>query len=266
MIGIIGCGNMANAIVRGFYSKDSSQKFLTYNPTKTAATTLANAVQGQACESLSDLRLVDSVLVACKPQQLNQLVEDLKAQGLSLNGKHIISILAAVPLAVLQAKLDCQTISRVMPNTPAVLGQGVSLIMHSEAVSDQQRDLTNRFFKSCGETISINDEILFDQVTTVTGSGPAYVFLFAQGMVEKLKAWGMDENQARLSVTQLFQGSAALMRSQSDLSLQELIDQVTSKGGVTIEAVKSYRQEGLEEITGRALSQAYRRSQEMSLF
>lgn len=264
MLGIIGCGNMANAIVRGFHQKDPSQKFLTYSPSFNSADKLAEAVGGRACKSLSELQEASSILVACKPQQLGQLAIDVEEQGLNLANKHIISILAAISFEALKGKLKSDAVSRVMPNTPALLGEGMSLVMHSKSVDQPQRDLTDRFFTSCGKTLAISNETLFDKVTTVTGSGPAYVFLFAQSMVEKLKTWGLDDKQARAAVVQLFQGSSALMQDETDTSLQQLIDRVTSKGGVTIEAVNSYRRDSLDAMTDRALDKAYQRSQEMT--
>ena len=150
-----------------------------------------------------------------------------------------------------------------MPNTPAFLGEGISLLLHSEKVSKEERDFVSTFFQACGKTFTLEDEEIFDKVTTVSGSGPAYVYLFAKTMRDKLTSWGLDEKTAREIVVQLFIGSSHLMDDASDETLDELIAKVTSKGGVTIEAVRSYQQDDLGELTSKALDSAYARSNEI---
>ena len=100
-------------------------------------------------------------------------------------------------------------------------------------------------------------------MTTVSGSGPAYVFLFAETMANKLTDWGVDVNEAKRIAIELFIGSSELMKNQQDLSLSELIAKVTSKGGVTIEAVNSFKESEINSITSKALDAAYKRSIEI---
>ncbi len=263
MIGIIGCGNMGSAIIKGYYNKNNQMKFLTYDHTYDNAKKLADEVNGQVASTLGEISQADSIVIACKPQQLNTLVSDLAKANCDLSQKHIISILAATPITTLQQKLKASRVTRVMPNTPAMIGMGMSLVLHAAEVQQAEKELVNDFFSACGEVAQIPNEILFDQVTTVSGSGPAYVYLFAQTMAEKLVQWGVDAEQAKNIAIQLFRGSSELMHDQKDLSLDELIGKVTSKGGVTIEAVKSYRGNHLDQLTAKALDAAYERSEEI---
>lgn len=263
MIGVIGCGNMAQAIVKGYYKNNNSVEFLTYTPSFTRADELAREVNGAAAKELGELKRADSIVIACKPQQLDSLCESIKSAGLDLSHKHIISILAATPIESLKLKLAVSQVTRVMPNTPSLVGKGMSLLIHSIEVTDQQKDLVSDFFTSCGEVALMPNELTFDQVTTVSGSGPAYVFLFAQTMADKLVSWGVAEDEAKKIVIQLFCGSSELMKDQSENTLSELVDKVTSKGGVTIEAVKSYQADKLDQITSKALDAAFKRSEEM---
>ena len=263
VIGVIGCGNMASAIVKGAHKIYPQEKFLTYTPSRTRAIELAKEVKGMALEDLAGLEQAESIIIGCKPQQFNELAQNL-AGKFDLSSKHFISIMAAIPLKSIQEKLGAAQVSRVMPNTPALFNQGASLILHASEVSACQRELTHKIFGSCGSTHLMESEELFDQTTTVSGSGPAYVFLFAKGMVNQLVKWGVESSEARLIVNQLFVGSSHLMREKSQTSLDELISQVTSKGGVTIEAVKTYREGDLEQLTCAALKAAFKRSEELT--
>ena len=134
----------------------------------------------------------------------------------------------------------------------------------THAESDETKETINNYFKACSEVFEIDSEKTFDEVTTVTGSGPAYVYLFAESFVNKLKSFGIEEKVAQKMVTGLFEGSSLLMRENAEDSLQSMIDKVTSKGGVTIEAVKKYREHELEKITSIALDSAVNRSGELS--
>lgn len=263
MIAVIGCGNMATAIVKGFSKKDSSINFLTYTPSFTRAKNLAEEVNGRAVKRLIDLSEAGTIVLACKPQQLEDLVTSIDNSGLDLEDKHIISILAATPIEVIRKKLGVSRVTRVMPNSPSLIGMGMSLVLHDESVTTRERSLVDNFFSSCGEVALMPSETIFDQVTTVSGSGPAYVFLFAQTMVEKLLSWGLEEEKAKEIVLQLFRGSSELMVDQSDLSIEDLISNVTSKAGVTIEAVNSYKESGISKTTSTALDAAWLRSKEI---
>ncbi len=263
MIGVIGCGNMAGAVVRGIYNKSKQEKFLTYTPSYTRAEQLAKDVSGKAVKDLKDLAECTTLLIACKPQQLPDLVANMKGQ-LKTEDKYIISILAATPIARLQSLLGTKQVSRVMPNTPSLFGEGVSLLYHAPEVPAEAQTKCQQYFSACSKVHTLESEDLFDKVTTVTGSGPAYVFYFANSMVDQLKEWGVDEVVARQMVAQLFKGSASLLENNSARPWSQLIDEVTSKGGVTIEAVKVFAANGLPDLTKQALAAAMERSRQLS--
>ena len=263
MIGVIGCGNMASAIVHGISRAFQNEKFLTYTPSFTRAEKLAQEISGKAVKSLEELRDCDTIIIGCKPQQFDSLVNDLKGK-FDLSNKYFISIMAAVSLKSIQSKLGVTKVTRVMPNTPSMQGEGVSLILHAEEVSQAERKKCSEYFSSCSKVFPLSSEKLFDQVTTVSGSGPAYVFYFAKTMADQLEAWGVDSQEAKDIVIQLFKGSAKLMEENSEDSLGNLIDKVTSKAGVTIEAIKVYQEKKLNEITKSATEAAFKRSLEIT--
>lgn len=259
MIGVIGCGNMASAIVHGISRAFQNEKFLTYTPSFTRAEKLAQEISGKAVKELKDLRDCDTIIIGCKPQQFDSLVNELKGE-FDLSNKYFISIMAAVSLKSIQGKLGVTKVTRVMPNTPSMQGEGVSLILHSREVSQDERKKCSDYFSACSKVFPLSDEKLFDQVTTVSGSGPAYVFYFAKTMADQLESWGVDSQDAKDIVIQLFKGSAKLMEENNKDSLGSMIDKVTSKAGVTIEAIKVYQEKKLDEITKNATEAAFKRS------
>ena len=263
MMGIIGCGNMASAIVKGINQVYPDIQFLTFDPKKEASEKLASEVGGRSVDGLEGLAEADSVLIGCKPQHFSQLVEDLSGK-FDLGSKHYISIMAAMPLESIKKALGASRVTRAMPNTPMLYNEGVCLLLNSEDVTEKEEQFVMKCFSSVSKVHLMEDEESFDKVTTVSGSGPAYVFQFAKTMVDKLENWGVEGDEARDIVEQLFIGASKLMSKRHDITLEELIDQVTSKGGVTIEAVKVYRQNDLRQISSDALDAAFKRSQELT--
>lgn len=265
IIGVIGCGNMASAIVKGIHQKFGEIHFITYTPSFTRAHKLAESVAGAAVKELSGLNECNTLIIGCKPQQFKDLAFNLVQQVPSLKDKHIISIMAAVPAATICHQLGVEKVTRVMPNTPSLVGEGVSLVFHLPAVAATAQAEIESYFSACSSVHPIKDEDLFNQVTTVTGSGPAYVYYFAKTFTDSLTGWGVSEVEARKMVTQLFRGATELMEANGHRPLDELISEVCSKGGVTIEAVNVYQARGLEQLTSEALAAACKRSKELQV-
>jgi pyrroline-5-carboxylate reductase len=263
MIGVIGCGNMASAIVKGIAKDFKHEGFLTYTPSFTRADKLASEIGGRAVRELSELEAADKIIIACKPQQFNLLAKNLKG-SFDLSAKHFISIMAAVSIKSIQQKLAVTKVTRVMPNTPSLYSEGISLILHSPEVTTEGQLDCLKYFSACSKVHLLKDEALFDKVTTVSGSGPAYVFYFAQSFAQALQTWGVAEQEARDLVIQLFKGSSRLMEASQDIPLSTLIDQVTSKGGVTIEALKVFKAKEFDQLAAAALQAAYLRTQELT--
>lgn len=263
MIGVLGCGNMASAIVTGIYSQFREEKFLTYTPSFIRAEELALKVNGKATKNLADFNQCEILIIGCKPQQFSELARNLQGE-VDLTNKMIISIMAAVSSSSIAEKLGSVSITRVMPNTPSFVNEGVSLIYHAPQVEESLQRKAEAYFAACSQIHVLATEELFDKVTVVTGSGPAYVYFFAKTLVDNLINWGVPSQEARAMVTKLFQGSTALMKDRQDKSLGELIDEVTSKGGVTIEAINTFQEENLPSISEKALNAAWKKSQELT--
>lgn len=262
MIGVLGCGNMADAIVRGIHRFDKSISFLTYTPTKTRAQTLADAVGGRAVDDISEMNDCDILLIGCKPQQFANLAEELKKK-LTRKNVHIVSMMAAIKLETISEKLGQKNITRIMPNTPIFVGKGVTLMTHSDQLEIGQRQKIESIFSKLGSLHLMNSENEFDQVMTVTGSGPAYAFLFTKTLVDKLVEWGIDPQSAKEMTIQMMEGSVEMMK-RSEKDLTTLISDVTSKGGTTIEAIKVYEGNKLGLISADALEASLRRAKQLS--
>ncbi len=264
MLAVLGCGNMATAIIEGYYKKHRKGDFLTFNPKVEDAKVLANKVNGEVITDLKNLDRADQILIACKPQHFSILCAMIEEVDVNLSEKHIISIMAAVPAEIISERLNAKKVTRVMPNTPCFVGEGMCLLYHLDSIGEAEIKFVETFFNACGITTNIESEKLFDQVTTVSGSGPAYVFQFAQAMSNQLQQWGLSMDASQDIVTQLFKGASHLMEEEKGTPLQTLIDRVTSKKGVTIEAVEKFREKDLEGITKEALLKAATRSLEMT--
>lgn len=262
-VGVIGCGNMASSIVKGVFAVYPEITFVTYTPSFVRAKELATIVNGEAVDSLDKLINCDCILIGCKPQQFKDLASNLRDSGQNLD-QHFISMMAATSFSTLSSELPKARFTRVMPNMPITLGAGITLLLNDKKISDKQEALALKLFSACSQVHMMKNEKMLDQVTTVSGCGPAYVFLFAKSFCDELVSFGVSEVDARAMVIELFKGSALLMESSQDVSIDELINNVTSKGGVTIEAVNVYKKMGLYEITHKALEAAFKRSKEIT--
>lgn len=255
--GVIGSGNMAQALVRGIHAKFPDLEFVIFDPTKEKSQELAHAVKGRAVDSVDELLDCDVSMLGMKPQHLDGFVKD---HGDKFQGRNLISLLTAVSRARLEGSLKTKNIVRLMPNTPSKIGEGVLLMNFPTGFDLQERVV--EVFEACGLVEVVTEEQL-DGLTIFSGSGPAYVFQFAQYLYELMLQRGIEKDQSRRIVNQLFVGSSTLMR-ESDEDLAEMISKVTSKGGVTIEAIRVFRDEGFQSFFEKAMVAADKRNQELA--
>ncbi|MBT4793245.1 MAG: pyrroline-5-carboxylate reductase [Halobacteriovoraceae bacterium] len=259
-IAVIGCGNMASPIVISMAKKFPNLEFHTYTPSKVKAISLAKNVGGVYHENLCEMNGMDIWLIACKPQQLNQLCLQLKG---ALKGQNIISILASVNIEILKNCFASNQVIRIMPNTPSLIGQGISLLFTKNETHKKFISFTEELFSSCGDVHKVSSERQFDELTAFSGSGPAYVFRFALGYFRKLQKLGYNDELARKLMDQLFKGASLLMLDSNE-SLEEMVSSVTSKGGVTIEAIEHLETNKLDQIISESIDQAITRGKQIT--
>ncbi len=214
-------------------------------------------------ESLPKDLKPEVIVFAVKPQQMDDVVPDY--QKFVGDKTAFLSIAAGKDIAYFQSKLgESASIVRAMPNTPAAIGQGVTVCCSNAAASDNQRELCRSLLAATGEALVVDDEGLIDAVTAVSGGGPAYVFL----LIECLEAAGVaaglpKELSAKLAlITVAGSGQLALTSEESPSVLRE---NVTSPGGTTLEALKILMaDDGLAQLMTRAIAAATKRSRELA--
>ncbi|MCI0438832.1 MAG: pyrroline-5-carboxylate reductase [Chloroflexi bacterium] len=197
------------------------------------------------------------VVLAIKPQTLPYVMPELK-KGLSKDNT-VVSIIAGATMNTLTKGLGHDAVIRVMPNTPAQIGAGMSVWTASKEVPQERRDATGQILRTLGEEVYVPDEKLIDMATAVSASGPAYVFLFIEVMIDAGVYLGMPRDMARKLVLQTILGSTKLVE-QTGKHPAELKDMVTSPGGTTIEALAAFERGGFRASVFDAIIAAYEKS------
>lgn len=235
-IGFIGGGNMASALIGGMnvsmagqvslHVVDINQQSLNRLETEWQLSTAL-----QVDDRLADL---DVIVLAVKPQQFRDALESIKPY---LRQQLLISIAAGIRATDMQRWLaGYANIVRTMPNTPALINQGMTGLFALPAVTQQGRDIAEKIMEAVGQTLWLDEEHLLDAVTAVSGSGPAYVFYFIEAMQAAARGLGLSDEAARRLALATFQGASSLALHASD-DVSVLRERVTSKGGTTYAAL-----------------------------
>ncbi len=261
-IAFIGGGNMAQALIGGLADKltaaanihvvdinDAALAALRDKFGVTTATAAGNAVAAS-----------DVIVLAVKPQQLREVVATLKPL---VRQQLVLSIAAGIRAADLSRWLGGHTaIVRTMPNTPALVGKGITGAVAMGGVSEAQRQTADAILRAVGATVWLDDEGKIDAVTALSGSGPAYVFYFIEAMQAAAVELGLTEAQGRELAQATFAGASELaIRSDEPVSL--LRERVTSKGGTTYAALVSMEASGVKPAIVKALHAAAARGKEL---
>lgn len=214
-------------------------------------------------DNVAAVRGAQIIILAVKPQVMAEVTDSI-AKAVQASGALVISIAAGVTIASMQARLGPQAaIVRCMPNTPALLGCGASGLFANEKTSAQQRQFAQLVLSAVGITCWVSSEQELDAITALSGSGPAYFFLFLEAMVEAGVELGLDVLTAQQLALQTSLG-AARMAVESDVGLVELRRRVTSPGGTTERAIQSFEQDGLRTTVTKAMRAAAERAAEMA--
>jgi pyrroline-5-carboxylate reductase len=258
----IGGGNMATALIGGLLKRGwnaDALRVVEIAPEARAILQQRHAVQALAAlpPSLPDAGVV---LLAVKPQQLQQVARDLHA---ILRGQLVISIAAGIRTADLARWLGGhERIVRAMPNTPALIGAGVSALFASAAVASADRTSAESVLSAVGATLWLEREELMDAATAVSGSGPAYVFYFMEALMQAAGELGLSPDQARRLTLETFFGAASLARQSGD-SPAILRQRVTSKRGTTERALEVMERDAVRAHVVQAVKQAAERASEL---
>ncbi|MGI9250715.1 MAG: pyrroline-5-carboxylate reductase [Pseudohongiellaceae bacterium] len=290
-IGFIGAGNMAGSLIRGLCAKGHDPASIAAcNVNKPRLDALAADCGITIADSERIANWAEVVVLAVKPQVMADVCRELAPKLVRPEPPLLLSVAAGIPVEHLEHWLSHNPavssasapslpsapplpIVRCMPNTPALIGLGASGLFANDQVSAQQKQLSQAILDAVGITVWLNTEAELDGVTALSGSGPAYFFLFMEAMQEAAMELGLDAETARILTCQTASGAAALAsatlsaeRGEQDQpnastsSLESLRHQVTSPGGTTEQAINQFIDGGLNTLVRKALQAAYDRS------
>ncbi|SQF93867.1 pyrroline-5-carboxylate reductase [Paucimonas lemoignei] len=262
-IAFIGAGNMAASLIGGLRAQGVEADSIRASDPGAETRGKIAAEHGITvfADNAEAVDGADVVLIAVKPQAMKAVCEALRP-SLKPN-QLVVSIAAGITCASMKNWLGEQPIVRCMPNTPALLRQGVSGLYATEQVNEEQRAQAEQLLSAVGIALWLEEEQQLDAVTAVSGSGPAYFFL----LIEAMTAAGVKLGLPREVAAQLTQQTAlgaALMATGSDVDAAELRRRVTSPAGTTEAAIKSFQAGGFEALVETALTAAAHRSAEMA--
>jgi len=264
-IGFVGAGNMAGALIRGLLRAEQIDAHAIWasDPVDVQLRRLKRAHRIEVTRDNRQLvRGSQTIILAVKPQNMAAVLDEIRAE--ITPRKLFVSIAAGFPLRRLEAGLGGQArVVRVMPNTPALVGRGISVAVPGAKATPADLKYTLKLFKAVGEAVSITGEDLLDAVTALSGSGPAFVYLFAECLIEGGVRGGLPQNlAAQLAHATL--GGAAAMLSDSGLSSRELREMVVSPGGTTQAGLTTLDTLHFREAVIAAVEAATRRARELA--
>lgn len=259
----VGAGNMAEAIVSGMVAAnfcDPEKLVLTdIRPERLADLETEYGVTTSTSNSV--VKNAEIVVLAVKPQVMMDVLYEMKP--ILRPETLVISIAAGIKTAKIESVLGSNyRVVRVMPNTPALVGQGAAGIAAGANADEADMDVTEKILGCVGVTVRVSESDL-DAVTALSGSGPAYVFYLLEGMLAAAETMGLDPEAARVLALKTVEGAARLMNDSGEPAAQ-LRAKVTSKGGTTEAAIRSLDESGVKEAIAQALLAAQRRSIELS--
>lgn len=268
----IGAGNMSGAILGGMVKSGvNANNIIATNRSKEKQQALQQ--QFGVVTHLSNIEAIekaDVVILGVKPQMMKTLLQQLIEQGADFSNKLVITVAAGLQVETYTDIIGSVRFIRSMPNTPSLVGLGVAglysgtdQVKYKAEVIANDKLIAEAIFNLVGESVWLEQESGIDDISAVSGSGPAYFFLFMEQMAKKAEQLGFSPEQSKMMVMQTALG-AATMSQHSTESFEQLRLNVTSPGGSTAEAIKHFQQQDIQQTTFDALDAAINRAREMS--
>jgi len=263
-LGFIGAGNMAGALIKGVLGARlyrPSQVWVTDTVAQQRRRIRRRYGVGAADDNRALVRGSRIVVLAVKPQVLGEVLEEVRDEVRP--AQLFVSIAAGVPLRRLEAGLgEAARVVRVMPNTPALLGKGMSVLVKGSKATPADLRAAVRLFRGVGDALAVDDERLLDPVTGLSGSGPAYVYRFAEALIEAGTAQGLGPDIAGRLVFRTMEGAAAMLL-ETGMTPRQLREMVSSPGGTTLAGLAALERAGFKESVAGAVAAATSRSREL---
>lgn len=263
-IGFIGGGNMARSLIGGLrHQGHPGEQIFVSDPDNDKLAAMRSEFALQCCQCNKELVAnSDAIVLAVKPQLFDEVLSLLK--DCDFSDKVVISIAAGITTGRIVAHLGEKTaIVRTMPNTPALVGEGATGLFALPSVSAEQKETAEYVMKAAGMTLWVDDETDLDRITAISGSGPAYFFLFIEALEEAARKLGLPAEQASQLARQTALG-AAKMTLQQGADVTTLRTNVMSKGGTTECAIHTFEHGNLRELVDDAVQACFKRARELA--
>jgi pyrroline-5-carboxylate reductase len=263
-ISFIGPGMMAEAMVSGLLKNrvTTSQQITMLGPNKDRNIFFEKEYGVKTTENNQDCLMgSDLIILSIKPQRLKKVMAELK--GKIPKDATILSIVAGSSIELISHGLDHHAVIRAMPNTPSKIGEGITVWTASSAVNDSHREIAAKILNSMGEEIFMEEESFLDKATALSGTGPAYVFLFMEAMIDAGVHLGFPRKISEKLVAQTLKGSALFYDSCGDIHIATLRNNVTSPSGTTASALYELEKAGFRTAIANAIWAAFDRSKEL---
>lgn len=264
-IAIVGCGNMGMAFANAFLKYDlvKTSDFLLIEKSPERMEALRESFRPGVMTGVVDPQLgeYDLVILSVKPQDFDQVGASLKE--VLTPGQIVLSIMAGIAIDRIRQTLNHARIVRAMPNTPAMLGMGITAYTATPEVDTSQLRKIENLINATGRSVYLEQEEMLDAVTALSGSGPAYFFYLVKAMIEAGTKMGFEESVSALLVKQTMLGSYHLINT-AEKSLDELINAVASKDGTTEAALKKFGEKAIDSNLQEGIFAARDRSKELA--
>lgn len=260
-IGFIGGGNMAEALIKGVRSKGQGarEEIFVSEPGEERRKYLENIYGIKTTSSNKEVASSCNIIIlAVKPQNMEDVLDEISPD--ITEEKTVVSIAAGITLSFLQSKLKTKKLVRVMPNTPALVQEGMSVMSLCECFSDKDISVVREIFMSIGKVTTLPEKYM-DAVTALSGSGPAFIALFIEEMIRAGIKLGLSGDDAFTLAVQTAIGTAKLL--ETGMTPSRLREMVTSPGGTTAAGLNVFKDHGLTDIVSAALTAAKNRAQEL---
>ena len=262
-IAFIGSGAMAGAMIAGLLRENLAepQNLFAADPRVERGLELREKYGVQPfTDNAAAVKEANVVVLSIKPQRLSAVLEGLK--GHIPEEALVISIIAGATMKKIGKGLKHKKVIRTMPNTPARIGEGITVWVASDAVSDEQKAQASTILSALGEEVFVEDEYYLDMATALSGSGPAYIFMFMEAMIDAGVHMGFPRRISEKLVVQTMRGSVNFY-DRNNMHVAALRNQVTSSGGTSAEALYYLEKAGVRTAISRAIWAAYQRSLEL---
>lgn len=259
-IAFIGSGMMGEAMIKGLLREGLvvPQNLVAAGPRAERGRQLARSYEVEwTTDNREAAQNRDVVILSVKPQVMDKVLPEL--HGAIQSDALVLSIAAGVPIQLIADGLAHAALARAMPNTPAQIGEGITVWAATDEVTEEQRQQTEAILRALGEAVYVEDERYLDMATALSGTGPAYVLLFMEAMIDAGVHMGFSRRIAQQLVLQTMKGTVEYAR-QSPRHPATLRNEVTSPGGTTAEALYHMEKGGLRTVVSRAVWAAYQRS------